>query len=269
VCRYNAPNLLYVNQGDGTFKEMAHAYGLDVVDSSVMAAFADYDRDGYLDLYIATNILNITTHPKGQRGIMFHNNRNGTFTNVTDSAGILGESQSHSATWWDFDNDGWPDLYVANDYGYPDRLYHNNRDGTFTDMAKVLPHTSFSSMGADMGDVNNSGRIDFLAADMAATDKLIHTRMTSGVALIPDLARHLIDSGGKRHRDGWPVGGRVIVLADQRHGLEDGVRQRRHLDGRRLHHAASPGRRARHRRAAGRLLRRAEGLHRRGRPGDR
>jgi len=50
VCRYNAPNLLYVNQGDGTFKEMAHAYGLDVVDSSVMAAFADYDRDGYLDL---------------------------------------------------------------------------------------------------------------------------------------------------------------------------------------------------------------------------
>jgi hypothetical protein len=169
VCRYNAPNLLYVNQGDGTFKEMAHAYGLDVVDSSVMAAFSDYDRDGYLDLYIATNILSITEHPKGQRGILFHNNRNGTFTNVTDSAGILGESQSHSATWWDFDNDGWPDLYVANDYGYPDRLYRNNRDGTFTDMAKVLPHTAFSSMGADLGDVNNTGRIDFLVADMAAT----------------------------------------------------------------------------------------------------
>jgi hypothetical protein len=173
VCRFNAPNLLYVNQGDGTFKEMAHAYGLDVVDSSVMAAFSDYDRDGYLDLYIATNILNITTHPKGQRGILFHNNRNGTFTNVTDSAGILGESQSHSATWWDFDNDGWPDLYVANDYGYPDRLYRNNRDGTFTDMAKVFPHTAFSSMGADLGDVNNTGRIDFLVADMAATS---HTR---------------------------------------------------------------------------------------------
>jgi hypothetical protein len=170
VCRFNAPNLLYINQGDGTFKEMAHAYGLDVVDSSVMAAFSDYDRDGWLDLYIATNILNITAHPNGQRGYLFHNNRNGTFTNVTESGGIIGESQSHSATWWDYDNDGWPDLYVANDYGYPDRLYHNNRDGTFTDrLDRVLPHVSFSSMGADLGDVNNDGYIDFLVADMAAT----------------------------------------------------------------------------------------------------
>ncbi|HZZ18285.1 MAG TPA: VCBS repeat-containing protein, partial [Opitutaceae bacterium] len=57
VCRYNAPNLLYINQGNGTFKEMAHAYGLDVVDSSVMAAFCDFDRDGHLDVYIATNML--------------------------------------------------------------------------------------------------------------------------------------------------------------------------------------------------------------------
>jgi hypothetical protein len=57
VCRFNAPNLLYINQGDGTFKEMAHAYGLDVNDSSVMAAFCDYDRDGWLDVYIATNLL--------------------------------------------------------------------------------------------------------------------------------------------------------------------------------------------------------------------
>jgi hypothetical protein len=170
VCRYNAPNLLYVNQGDGTFKEMAHEYGLDIADSSVMAAFSDYDRDGWLDCYIATNILNITTHPNGQRGFLLHNNRNGTFTNVTQSSGITTESQSHSATWWDYDNDGWPDLYVANDYGHPDMLYHNNRDGTFTDvLGRVLPHTSFSSMGSDLGDVNNDGYIDFLVADMAAT----------------------------------------------------------------------------------------------------
>ena len=68
VCRYDAPNLLYINQGDGTFKELAAAHGLDVKDSSVMAAFCDYDRDGWLDVYIATNILIIAKHPNGQRG---------------------------------------------------------------------------------------------------------------------------------------------------------------------------------------------------------
>ena len=168
VCRFNAPNLLYINQGDGTFKEMAHAYGLDVVDSSVMASFCDYDRDGWLDVYIATNLLDISVHPDGERGYLFHNNRNGTFTNVTERAGIAGRAQSHSATWWDFDNDGWPDLYVANDFGAPDKLYHNNRDGTFTDViGRVLPQTSFSSMGADLGDVKNDGLIDFIVSDMA------------------------------------------------------------------------------------------------------
>src|ERR1019366_1637703 len=123
-----------------------------------------------LDVYITTNMLDNATHPNGQRGYLFHNNRNGTFTNVTDAAGIAGESQSHSATWWDYDNDGWPDLYVTNDYGVPDKLYHNNQDGTFTDVVdQVLPHTSFYSMGSDLGDVNNDGLIDLLVADMATT----------------------------------------------------------------------------------------------------
>ncbi len=177
ICRFDAPNLLYINQGDGdgskagvTFKEMAHAYGLDVKDASVMAAFRDYDRDGWLDVYITTNLLSNTAGSQGRRGYLFHNNRDGTFTNVTERAGITGEARSHSATWWDYDNDGWPDLYVANDYGAPDKLYHNNRDGTFTDTSgKFLPHTSFSSMGADIGDVNNDGLADFIVADMAGS----------------------------------------------------------------------------------------------------
>ena len=170
VCRFNAPNLLYINQGDGTFKEMAHAYGLDVKDASVMAAFCDYDRDGWLDVFILTNLLDTNAHPNGQKNYLFHNNRDGTFTNVTERAGIFGEGQGHSAIWWDYDNDGWPDLYVGSDFAPPDKLYHNNRDGTFTNVLdQVVPHTTYSSMGADLGDVNNDGLIDFLITDMAAT----------------------------------------------------------------------------------------------------
>jgi hypothetical protein len=171
LCRFDAPNLLYLNQGDGTFKEEAAARGLAVKDASVMAAFCDYDRDGSLDVFIQTNILDVAAHPNGRRNYLFHNNGQGVFTNVTDRAGITGEAQGHSATWWDHDNDGWPDLYVANDFAAPDKLYRNNRDGTFTDLIdRVVPHMPYSSMGSDLGDVNNDGLIDLFVAEMAATN---------------------------------------------------------------------------------------------------
>jgi hypothetical protein len=178
VCRFNAPNLLYINQGDGTFKEEAHAYGLDVNDASVMAYFCDYDRDGWLDVFIQTNVLDAAAHPEGQRDYLFHNNRDGTFTNVTDRAGVApGPTHGNSAVWWDFDGDGWPDLYVANDFAVPDALYHNNHDGTFTDViARVVPHAPYSSMGSDLGDVNNDGRLGLLVADMAETDHVADQR---------------------------------------------------------------------------------------------
>ncbi len=177
VCRFNAPNLLYINQGNGTFKEMAHAYSLDLTDSSGMAAFCDYDRDGWLDVFIHTNLLDNRAHPGGQKSHLLHNNRDGTFTEVTAQAGIAGEAQTHSATWWDFDHDGWPDLYVANDFAAPDKLYRNNRDGTFTDVIdRVVPHMPYSAMGADLGDVNNDGLIDFYVVDMAATTHALDQR---------------------------------------------------------------------------------------------
>jgi hypothetical protein len=189
ICRFGAPNLLYINQGDGTFKEEAAARGLAVNDASGMAAFCDYDRDGWLDVYIQTNMLDASAHPNGQRSYLFHNNRDGTFTNVTEHAGITGENLSHSATWWDYDNDGWPDLYVSNDYAKPDRLYHNNRDGTFTDtINQVVPHMPYYAMGADLGDINNDGLIDFFIADMAATNHekdqrgMAHSRAQAQVA---------------------------------------------------------------------------------------
>jgi len=181
VCRFGAPNLLYINQGDGTFREEAQARGLAVKDASVMAAFCDYDRDGFLDVFVQTNLLD-TGHPNGQRDYLFHNNGDGTFTDVTERAGIGGEAQGHSCVWWDYDCDGWPDLYVANDFAAPDKLYHNNRDGTFTDtIDSVVPHTSYSSMGSDLGDVNNDGLIDLFVAEMAATT---HQKDQRGFALM-------------------------------------------------------------------------------------
>ena len=171
LCRFDAPNRLYINQGDGTFKEQAHAAGLDVKDASVMAIFGDYDRDGWLDVFVQTNVLDAVAKPEGQRDHLFHNNRDGTFTDVTDRAGVAPKpTHGNSALWWDFDADGWPDLYVANDFATPDALYHNNRDGTFTDViARVMPHVPYSSMGSDFGDVDNDGRLDVFVADMAAT----------------------------------------------------------------------------------------------------
>ncbi len=170
VCRFRAPNLLYLNQGDGTFREEAASRGLALADASGMAAFCDYDRDGWLDVHIQTNLLDAVAQPDGQQDRLYRNNRDGTFTDVTPFAGLAGVSQGHSATWWDFNEDGWPDLYVANDFAVPDHLYRNNRDGTFTDIAaSVLPHTPYSAMGADLGDLDGDGRLDLLVADMAAT----------------------------------------------------------------------------------------------------
>jgi len=170
VCRYGAPNLLYMNQGDGTFREEAAARGLAVDDGCVMAAFCDYDRDGFLDVFIQTNRPESEGHPNPQRNYLFQNNGDGTFKDVTDRAGVSGRAQGHSAIWWDYDGDGWPDLYVANDFSPPDKLYHNNRDGTFTDtINSVVPQMPFSSMGADLGDVNNDGLVDLFVSDMAAT----------------------------------------------------------------------------------------------------
>jgi enediyne biosynthesis protein E4 len=172
VCRFNAPNLLFINQGDGTFTEEAAVRGLALNDASGMGAFCDYDRDGWLDVYVQTNVLDAERRPNGQRDHLYRNNRDGTFADVTDRAGIRNETQGHSATWWDFDEDGWPDLYVANDFKDPDQLYRNNRDGTFTDLLSlVVPHTPHSSMGADFGDLDNDGHLDLLVADMAATTR--------------------------------------------------------------------------------------------------
>ncbi len=204
VCGYDCPNRLFVNQGDGTFREQAKARGLDFSGSSVMMALADYDLDGDLDVYLVTNstggragmvdrhgiprvlepyreIGDILIKPDGtpkeirtgQKDHLYRNHGDGTFSDVSGSALILGSSGNHiglSATWWDYNHDGLPDLYVANDFWGPDQLFRNNGDGTLTDViASALPHTPWFSMGADTADLNNDGRLDLMASDMSGT----------------------------------------------------------------------------------------------------
>lgn len=171
ACQFGAPNLLYLNDGRGRFTEGAAKAGIGKATGSVVGAFADYDRDGDLDLFLLTNVLDANASPAGEPDYLFRNNGDGTFTDVTRQCGILDErAKGHSAIWWDANGDGWPDLYVSNDFAEPDRYYRNNGDGTFTELAELsLPHTPWYSMGADFGDINNDGLFDLLAADMAST----------------------------------------------------------------------------------------------------
>ena len=174
LCRFNAPNLLYLNQGDGTFREAAVEAGLGLSSASVMATFGDYDRDGWLDVFVQTNVLDATARPEGERDHLYRNNGDGTFTDVTAEAGVApGPTHGNSALWWDHDGDGWIDLFVANDFGVPDALFRNNGDPAgprFTDViAQVAPCVPYSSMGSDLGDVDSDGRLDLYVTDMAAT----------------------------------------------------------------------------------------------------
>jgi hypothetical protein len=167
VCVYDAPNRLFINNRDLTFTESAAAYGLAIHDASVHAVFADYDRDGHLDCYVVTNILDFSKSPQGRRDYLLRNRGDGSFTDVTVAAGIWGLTQGHTALWFDSNHDGWPDLYVANDFETPDRFYLNRGDGTFADVVdERLPHVTYFSMGADAGDLNNDGRVDFFITDM-------------------------------------------------------------------------------------------------------
>ncbi|MDQ8188582.1 VCBS repeat-containing protein, partial [Pelagicoccus sp. SDUM812002] len=181
VTSFAAPNRLYINQGDGTFEEEADVRGLNLVDSSGSAAFCDYDRDGWLDVYIQTNISDALASPEGQPDRLYRNLGDGYFSDVSNQSGIAGVSAGHSATWWDYDGDLLPDLYVANDFVNPDKLYRNLGDGTFEDVLESLvPVMPYYSMGADIGDVNNDGRFDLLVGDMAPST---HEKDQRGMAV--------------------------------------------------------------------------------------
>ena len=173
-------NLLYINNGDLTFTEQGAKFGLDSPSYSNHASFFDYDKDGDLDMYLLNHPIRrysffVVDFLKSQRdslaGDKLFRNDGGVFTDVSEQAGIIGNPLGFglSATVSDINQDGWPDLYVANDYIEEDYLYINQGNGTFSeDSREWISTASYSSMGADIADINNDGLVDIITLDMLA-----------------------------------------------------------------------------------------------------
>lgn len=191
---YNAnfgPDRLYVGKGDGTFA-LADAAGIDNPAWATGCAFADYDRDGWLDLYVVNYVdhsvannkrcgsANVPSycHPDVYNGVpdvLYHNRGDGTFEDVTAKAGVRiddpAEGKGLGVAWLDYDSDGDPDVYVAND-STANNLWRNNGDGTFTDVG-VTSGTAFdeagkteASMGVAVGDDDGNGRLDIFVTNL-------------------------------------------------------------------------------------------------------
>ncbi|MEM6800468.1 MAG: VCBS repeat-containing protein [Bacteroidota bacterium] len=177
-------NLLYINQGDLTFKEMALDYGLADEGISTQSVFFDYDKDGDLDCFVGNENWLFGADPISFQKILkerpdflhkssshLYRNDGGKFTDISEEAGILRASFALGVVASDINEDGWIDLYVSNDYYVPDFVFINQKDGTFKDENKErLKHTSFYGMGVDIADLNNDGHQEIFVLDMASSD---------------------------------------------------------------------------------------------------
>ena len=182
-------NVLYHNLGNCKFEDVTKKAGLEVSGFSTGAAWADYDRDGFLDLFVARYVETDPRHPpdpaksrgykgvlvelpdtlKGETDFLFRNRGDGTFEDVSVKTGVNDAHLQHGmgVVWGDYDNDGWPDLYVTNDTGW-NYLYHNNQDGTFEDVGipsgtGLGPFGQFNgNMAAAFGDLDRDGKLDLV-----------------------------------------------------------------------------------------------------------
>lgn len=182
-------NQLFINQGDLTFKEESALYGLDFTGFSTQAAFFDYDLDGDLDMYL----LNHSVHTSRSYGMadlrkdedpragdrLYRNDSSDQgcfFHEVTTEAGIYRSQIGYGlgVNTSDINNDGYPDIYISNDFHENDYLYLNQGDGTFKEqLTEMIAHTSRSSMGNDVADFNNDGLVDIMVLDMLPDEQQI------------------------------------------------------------------------------------------------
>ncbi|MBU2946173.1 VCBS repeat-containing protein [Zobellia uliginosa] len=199
-------NQLFINNGDNTFTEKAASYGIADESISIQSTFFDYDNDGFLDLFVANypnvlvsmgnhyykNKMDLNAHEDS--GHLYKNNGDGTFSDITEKSGVQNFGLTLGLVASDFNNDGFKDLYVSNDFNVPDYLYQNNGDGTFTEISKdVAKHTSMFGMGLDVNDFNNDGLADILQVDMTAADyKRSKTNMAS---MSPETFYESVDLG--------------------------------------------------------------------------
>jgi hypothetical protein len=166
------PNRLYRNNGDGTFTDVTEGAGLGGVLVTVAAA-ADYDRDGQLDLYLGRYLDPRTELPttlfytrNGAGNTLLHNDGNFHFTDVTAKAGVREGGLTLGVAWGDYDDDGYQDLYVTNDFGR-NALFHNNGDGTFADVSRETGTLDYGyGMSATFGDINNDGHLDIYVSNV-------------------------------------------------------------------------------------------------------
>jgi hypothetical protein len=176
-------NELFINNGDLTFTEKSKEFGLDAIGLSQHAVFFDYDKDGDLDMYLLSNSgrsVGLNDLRLGQREIrdpeggnkLFRNEGN-RFADVSQEAGIYGSAIGYGlgVTVADLNQDGWPDLYVSNDFFERDYLYLNQKDGTFREiLPQAMPEISMGSMGADIADLDNDLWPDVIVTEMLPKD---------------------------------------------------------------------------------------------------
>jgi hypothetical protein len=211
VCRsgnfepQNRRNQLYINNRDGSFTENAGYYGLNDPGYSVQAAFFDYDHDGDLDMFLLNHGMEYygrtATQDSGERDPfvgdkLYRREADDSYTDVSEEAGILGFTRSYGLGLGvaDLNQDGWDDIYVANDFYEHDYLYLNEQDGSFRESVKESTRQiSFFGMGVELADFNNDALPDIVVLDMAAED---HVRQKSNLAGISrDKFQDLVDKG--------------------------------------------------------------------------
>lgn len=171
ISRHNAPNLLYQAIGNGQFAEVAAQAGIAHVGTTNMSAWGDFDNDGHLDLYLGN---------RDEPNILYHNNGDGTFTDISASAGVNSGHRTRAVLWGDVDRDGYIDLYVAN-LAAPNYLYHNNGDGTFTDITAAANAQDFGiAMGSLFFDYDNDGDLDLYLTHDANQPNILYRNDGTG-----------------------------------------------------------------------------------------